>query len=39
LTSSEDILFDRLKIEPWALRCVPRESAREADEAERQTAD
>jgi len=27
---SEDIPFDRLKAEPWALRCVGCESAREA---------
>jgi DnaK suppressor protein len=26
----EDIPFDRLKVEPWALRCVACESAREA---------
>lgn len=26
----EAIAFDRLKIEPWALRCVPCESRREA---------
>jgi DnaK suppressor protein len=35
---SEDIPFDRLKIEPWALRCVPCESAREAQAADGQSA-
>jgi DnaK suppressor protein len=25
----EDIAFDRLKVEPWALRCVPCETVRE----------
>ncbi len=32
---SEGILFDRLKVEPWALRCVACESAREARAAGR----
>jgi DnaK suppressor protein len=31
----EDIPFDRLKAEPWALRCVPCESARERGAARR----
>lgn len=34
----EDIPFDRLKIEPWALRCVACESAREAQPAGGQIA-
>jgi DnaK suppressor protein len=32
---SEDIPFDRLKIEPWARRCVACESAHEAQAAGR----
>ena len=32
---SEGIPFDRLKVEPWALRCVACESAREARAAGR----
>jgi DnaK suppressor protein len=31
----EGIPFDRLKAEPWALRCVPCESAREREAARR----
>lgn len=31
---SADIPFDRLKIEPWALRCVACESARESARAQ-----
>ena len=38
IACSEDIPFDRLRIEPWALRCVACESAREAQAAGRQPA-